>query len=307
MTQAKLENIVLIVLIIVGVGAGIWFRLQGDSQLSAVLLSLAFASILYKFLGGAQEDNSLKLGVIKFGGSAAVLGGFIWLLSQVIFKEEITPIFVGEDLTFRTEPATGWYAADTKTGVPIDLKLEAADTTVQLPLHDVRIDRIKNRRYQLTEFEREHFHILPVGNNEDTLGQVYLSDIVGESISASRRGTLTARDAFVFKLFPHRVGRSSSASVENMLIKRRERETAFPFPFIINTYGTLYSIKKRENLEPILTDQEVLRKNPLVIPEKQADGSTDYWVLYVVHANFLHESESEHYMEWTVVRVGDQK
>ncbi len=304
MTQANLENTVLIILIAVGVGLGIYFRGEGDDQLSAILFSLAFASVLYKFLGGSQEENSLKLGVIKFGGSAAVLGGFIWLLSQVIFKEDV-PTIIGEsgEISLRTEPASGWYAADTKTGAPIALRLAAGDTTYRLPLHTVRTDRIRSRRYQLSEFEEEHFYLTPVGAPEDTLGQVYLSDILGESIG-KKAGDLSAGDAFVFTLFPHLGGKRTSAEIENTLVRSGKRETVFPFPFIIKSYGTLYSVKTRDDYAPIVVDQEVLQKNPLVIPEKQADGSMAYWVLYIVHANFLNTDESKHYMEWTVVKVG---
>jgi hypothetical protein len=302
MSQAKLENVVLIVLIAVGVGLGIYYRTAGDNQLSAILLSLAFASVLYKFLGGTQADNSLSVGVIKFGGSAAVLGGFIWLLSQVVFKEEISIPHAGAKLSFQVEPATGWYAADTKTGAPVNLKLTTSDTTIQLPLHDVRIDRIKNRRFQLEEFENSHFYITPVGNKEDTLGQVYLSDIMGTSI-ASQTGEFDIQDVFIFKLFPHKVGDRSSAEIENALVKKGRRESVFPFPFIIKSYGTLYSVKNREDNSPILVDQEILQKNPVIIPEIKADGTTDYWVAYILHANMQTTDHTQHYMEWTVHRV----
>ena len=302
MSQAKLENIVLIVLIIIGVGLGIYYRTAGDNQLSAILFSLAFASVLYKFLGGMHADNSLSVGIIKFGGSAAVLGGFIWLLSQVIFKEEITPIIAGANLNFQIEPSTGWYAADTKTGALVDLKLTASDTTIKLPLHDVRTDRIRNRRFQLEEFEDSHFYIMPVGNVEDTLGQVYLSDIVGESIS-SQSGELEIQDVFIFKLFPHKEGNRNSAEIEDILVKKGRRETVFPFPFIIKSFGTVFSIKNRVDNSPILVDQEVSQKNPIIIPQQKTDGTTDYWVAYVLHANMLSPDYMQHYMEWTVHRV----
>ena len=302
MSQAILENIVLIILIIVGVGLGIYFRTAGDNQLSSVLLSLAFASVLYKFLGGTQADNSLSVGVIKFGGSAAVLGGFIWLLSQVIFKEEIRPIITGSELNFQIDPSTGWYPADTKTGAPVDLKLSTADTSIQLPLHDIRIDHIKNRRFQLAEFEDSHFYLTPIGNVEDTLGQVYLSDIIGKSI-ASQNGELEIQDVFIFKLFPHKKGKRSSAEIENILVEKGRREGVFPFPFTIKSFGTVFSIKNRTDNSPILVDQEVAQKNPIIIPDKQLDGTTDYWIAYILHANMLSLDETQHYMEWTVHRV----
>jgi len=302
MKQAQLENIVLIVLIIVGVGLGIYYRTQGDNQLSAILFSLAFASVLYKFLGGTQAENSLSVGVVKFGGSAAVLGGFIWLLSQVIFKESTPSIFTGNTLDFQIEPATGWYAADTKTGTPIELKLAAGDTSLQLPFHEVRKDRIKNRRYQLEEFEDSHFYLSPVGNKEDTLGQVYLSDISGESLMQAG-GDLAVKDVFIFKLFPQKFNNRTSVEIENDLVRRGRRETVFPFPFIIKALGTVYSIKNRSDNSPILVDQEVNQKQPIIIPEVQQDGTTDYWIAYILHANMLSTDITQHYMEWTVPRV----
>lgn len=301
MSQAKLENTVIVILIMLGVGLGIYFRTAGDNQLSAVLFSLAFASVLYKFLGGTGEENGFQVGVMKFGGSAAVLGGFIYLLSQIVFANDTVNCPDNELLNLRSIPNSGWYIADTKTGEPIEIELGLGDTTLQLPQHQVRYDRIKTRRYQLKEFENEHFFISPLGSESDTLGQVYLSDILGESLSNSVQN-IQAKEAYVFKLYPNRGGSRTSAEIEDFLKRTGRRESIFPFPFIIKSYGTLYSIKLRSG-ETLYSDREILQKNPFIIPEKKADGTTDYWLLDIVHANFLNADISSHYMEWVVNKV----
>lgn len=305
MSQNTLENIVLVILIGLGIGLGILYRTKGDDQLSAILFSLAFAAVLYKFLGGSQEDNSLSVGVIKFGGSAAVLGGFIWLLSQVIFAGGAIDFPTAGLLNFRSVPSTGWYIADTKTGEPIQVNIEVGDSTLQLPMHKVRTDRLKTRRYELNEFEKEHFALSPLGNSGDTLGQIYLDDIKGESVSGGF-GELKASDAFLFKLYPNVRGRRNSVEVENKLVQSGQRESIFPFPFIIKTYGTLFSVKKRDTKEAIVSDREVARSNPFIIPEKKADGTMDYWVLDVVHANSLTADNTQHYSEWSIHRISSE-
>ncbi len=84
--QDKLENIVVICLIVAGVLGGTLFQIIiQNNQLTTLFFSLAFAVILYKLLGSAEDENAFKLGAMKFGGSAAILAGFILLLNNVVF------------------------------------------------------------------------------------------------------------------------------------------------------------------------------------------------------------------------------
>ena len=298
MTQAKLENIVLLVLIAAGVSLGIYYRTAGDNQLSAILFSLAFASVLYKFLGGGGEQNSLSLGVIKFGGSAAVLGGFIWLLSQVIFVDEAAT-GLPTDLNFRTTPSTNWYPADTETGAPTEVALQVGDSTISLPLHDINTEKIETRRFELNEFEDGKFHVQHVGNQQEILGQVLLSDIKGNYKSLVGRCKEPAH-IDLFKLYPNRGGQRSTAELENLLIKTEKREQIFPFPFVLRTYGTTFSIKMRNDKSVVTADKEIMQKNPILVEDTTGKCS---WLVFPVHANLVNPDTYNHYSEWVVLKL----
>ncbi|MFA8449770.1 MAG: hypothetical protein ACEPOW_03660 [Bacteroidales bacterium] len=77
-----------IVLIAIGLIFGVVFFRPGFYDLSLIMFSIALASILYQLLGGIKESNSFNLGAIKFGGSAAILIGFMYFLDQVIYPSQ---------------------------------------------------------------------------------------------------------------------------------------------------------------------------------------------------------------------------
>jgi hypothetical protein len=77
-----------IILIGVGIICGSIFFIVEMKDLSLIFFSIALASILYQFLGGIGDTNSFNLGAIKFGGSAAILLGFMWFLkSSTLFND----------------------------------------------------------------------------------------------------------------------------------------------------------------------------------------------------------------------------
>lgn len=83
-TQKKLEDRVLIALIVTGIAGGIAFYFIDDAKfLSAVFLSIALSGIVYKYLGGITETN-FKIGLFKVTGSAAFMIGCIWFLNTQI-------------------------------------------------------------------------------------------------------------------------------------------------------------------------------------------------------------------------------
>lgn len=80
----KLEDRVLIALIVTGIAGGIVFYfIDGAKFLSAVFLSIALSAIVYKYLGGITETN-FKIGLFKVTGSAAFMIGCIWFLNTQI-------------------------------------------------------------------------------------------------------------------------------------------------------------------------------------------------------------------------------
>lgn len=293
MTQTTLENIVIVALIVVGVGLGIYFRTQGDSQLSAVLLALALAAILYKFLGGNQETNSLSIGVLKFGGSAAVLGGFIWLLSQVIFTDRFE--VQADEAVVSFSPADGWYAARTATGAPLDLEVLVNDTLVRT-VNQPDATTLAERSFKLAPSGNERFPLVAYSGS-DTLGFVLRDNIpiqTEEGTPIEVPADIAIDELFSFRLYPHQNRNRSSADFE-----RKFRQSPFPFPFVVRTFGASFVVEDRSGRNTLLSEREVVRKIPYVI---EAEGKT--YLLFASHANFILDELKEHYSEWVVVPLG---
>lgn len=295
MNNNQLENIVIVALIIVGVGAGIYFRTQGDSQLAAVLLALALAAILYKFLGGNQAENSLSIGVLKFGGSAAVLGGFIWLLSEVIFDKDVPP--TGERIVSVT-PTTGWYAAELNSGVALPVSILLGDSIVQtFPVPARRT--LADRSYRLQNSEGDRLPLLPYAGG-DTLGYVP-RDLIRSFGGDPGTGTdlvLSPSEVISFTLYPNDRTKRSSTQLEQYLIKRGRRESPFPFPFEIRTFGSSFKIQERSGGEVLVSDREVRRNFPFLL-----ESGGKRYLVFAMHANFLLPDQKDHFTEWAVIAL----
>src|SRR3989338_4993260 len=115
-SHSKIELIIQLALILVGITCGIVFYFYRVPSLSAVMFSIAISSILYRFLGGIGQDSSFRMGAVKLGGSAAVLLGFMYIISTVVFKE------VTENMSF--SPVEGWIPIDPATGKVVTLKVK---------------------------------------------------------------------------------------------------------------------------------------------------------------------------------------
>lgn len=290
MTQNTLENIVIVALIVVGVGLGIYFRTQGDSQLAAVLLALALAAILYKFLGGNQETNRLSIGVLKFGGSAAVLGGFIWLLSQVIFTDKFE--VPADEAVVSFLPADGWYAARTATGAPLSLEVLINDTIVRTIARPDALT-LSERSFKLAPSGNERFPLVAYAGS-DTLGFVLRDNIPIESDGSTPveiPADISVNELYSFRLYPHQNRNRSSADFE-----RKFRQSPFPFPFIVRSFGASFVVEDRDGRTTYISEREVVRKIPYLI---EADGKR--FLLFASHANFILDDLKEHYSEWVVI------
>ena len=120
----RMENIIVLCLIALGIVIGTVIHFIGDTGLSSVFFSVSLVSILYKFLGGADDENRFTWGAIKFGGSAATLIGFIFMLKVVIFKKD--------DIVIHNEwkeDKHNWVPVSIKTGKVINVKFTSGDST----------------------------------------------------------------------------------------------------------------------------------------------------------------------------------
>ena len=296
MTNSALENTVIVLLIALGVGLGIYFRTQGDSQLAAVLLALALASILYKFLGGNRESNSLSIGVLKFGGSAAVLGGFMWLMSQVIFKND--PL-TASGAAVTVAPSTGWYAADLNNGAPVSVEVFLGDSAVYF-VRQPAVSTLADRSFRLENSPGDRLPLLPYSGG-DTLGYVprdNVRELSGTPTDGTPAGgTITSpTEVTTVTLYPNDRQRRSTTLVEKRLIRANRRESPFAFPFEIRTFGSSFKIQERNGGRTLIEDREVRRNLPFVV---QSGGRS--WLIFATHANFLLPDAKNHFSEWAVV------
>ncbi|MDL2297011.1 hypothetical protein LJC37_03545, partial [Bacteroidales bacterium OttesenSCG-928-E04] len=115
--------IVCIILIVICLTLGIIFSLPkyANNGVAAVLFATALAAVLYQFLGGIGSDTKVQLGVFKFGGSVAVLIGFMFLL-----KNEILP---NKDTELIVEPQKGWIPISVSDGSIKSVKIKINGST----------------------------------------------------------------------------------------------------------------------------------------------------------------------------------
>ena len=296
MTNTALENIVIVLLIALGVGLGIYFRTAGDSQLAAVLLAIALAAILYKFLGGNKESNSFSVGFLKFGGSAAVLGGFMWLMAQVIFKNEASVL--PADARVSVSPATGWYAADLNNGTPVPVEVLLGDSAVYFVGQPAN-RTLAERSFRLENSEGDRLPLLPYSGG-DTLGYVprdNVRELGGGTVDNSGAGgTITSpTEVTTFVLYPNDRQRRSTTQLEKRLIRTGKRESPYAFPFELRTFGSSFKVQERDGGRVLIEDREVRRNLPFVV-----ESAGRQWLIFAMHANFLLEPKDQ-FSEWAVV------
>lgn len=192
--RPDIELIVLLLLIICGMGLGITFYLRGDRNLSAVLFSISLASILYRFLGGIGQENSLGMGAIKMSGSAAVLAGFIYFLNGILG---------GSDLMHLVEPHDNWIPINPKTGSVVEVVI--ADS-IRVPGNSAYVGLRKQNRLRLEQSDA--FWYVVHENSGDTIGKINHLPTITE-VSSFNFQSLVEDDYFTFALTPFMANQTS--------------------------------------------------------------------------------------------------
>ena len=109
----------------------------------SVVLACGVATLLYCILGGVSKAE-FDLGVLKVGGSAAVLLGGSWFfnseldpqLEKIRLENRIEQF--GFDFNKHAAPSDGWFALNKNTGIPVKVEFTNPVTnqvvaTVQIP------------------------------------------------------------------------------------------------------------------------------------------------------------------------------
>lgn len=260
----KIELIANISLIIIGLLLGVMSYIKDCKDISAIFLGISIGCILYQFLGGISSENSVQLGVIKFGGSAAVVLGFIFFINNYIFiaEEQVIPDTL--------------IPLDAKTGEIIELSIISGKDTLTYPFDHMKAEFLakqQKKEYYLTRDEEKYCinadnHIIGCVDIDHSKANLF------SSIGNCSGNDYTGID--VFYLYPD----SADASSSTLL--------GYDYPFNIQYHDNLqFSIGKW------VSRREVAKRTSYVIP----DGDCIY-VIYLEQCD--HRDQVKKYSKWLV-------
>lgn len=262
-----------IVLILIGLAGGIYFYLDHRPNLSLILFSIALASILYQFLGGIGEDNSMRLGALKFGGAGAILIGFMFFIKNFIFTPDAT--VAGLNVL----PETGWVPISLETGkIPIIRISNGADTLIYPEPTDnsYRANR-KKHEYQLSESRDGRYTVELRNNPTDTIGYVDINNFNTSRLFNRIKRAENARRFQVFELDPDDPSKNESSELPSVKL-----------PFNIKVFPTA-----RFSIEPYLSNEQVVIRTSYIIP----GNNNNFYVVFLEQADF---QKRKKFSKWLV-------
>lgn len=273
MNNKIVEIIANSILTISGIIIGICFATgeNPNTAVSIIMFSVALASILYQFLGGIGKETSIQLGILKFGGSAAILVGFMFFLDNYIYKDakmkihqDLIPISVKDGCTVKDKDI--YYSE----------KKEQSNLTTSSP--------IRNHSYTLSETDQDYCFDVFIA--DERVGFVKWKDIttntLGNKIEIQTDKNSEIQD---FKLYPDNVKLRSTRQIEHL------REI---LPFVIELDGSSYFKIYATDTIRSLINKGFCR----LIPEK----NNEYWLVMLVHADLITEEEAK-YTKWVCKKV----
>jgi hypothetical protein len=271
-SMKRIELFANIALTAVGLLLGIVFYLNSHKELSLVLFSIALASILYQFLGGIGDGNSFQLGAIKFGGSTAVLMGFMFFFKNVVY------VPVPEEYNLDVKPDRGWIPVDIRTGEVSPVKITNNLQSKSYPLNETYKEERKKHNYQLSESGSNRYSIQLTRNLSDTIGYVHLNGFKTRNLYNKITNSPEPR-VQVFKLYPEDETRNSTAKLKNVKL-----------PFEIKVSGAWFSIPGYG-----IGGEEVVPRTSWVVPY----SDNFCYIVFLEQANSM-DDEIENYSKWLV-------
>jgi hypothetical protein len=281
----RFEILVHVILIATGIIGGTVYFLNGERTLSGVFFSIALASILYQFLGGIGEQNNFNLGAIKFGGSAAVLAGFIYFLIKIVFvpgPEEYALKF----------SASNWIPIDAVSGNSIPLIVEGYLQKSTIDSTGVLLSKRKWQNFILEEDTSNLFSLKTDGQNSEVIGQVKLQNLKSTSLFNKIEINNQEKEIKVFKLYPDSAELRSTKDLSDLQL-----------PFEIKVFqGSRFSILPLDpGKAPFVDNEQIVKRTSYVIP-----FTTGY--AYIV---FLEQARShikpntnhERFSKWLVKKI----
>ena len=219
MEKKKIEDVVLIVILTIGLILGVVFYFHPEGKpLSSIFLTLSLTSLLYRFLGGIAQDTSFSVGLFKLGGSAAFMIGSIWFINSVVFKEAGSGVQI--------EPREGWFPVSAVDGLPIQVLVADENDSLLFALEHQRASLAGNA-YKLKASNDRNL----LFNEKDP---DFVIGYLDESIQASIESLYEPE---IFTLYPYR--------------KSADTFTTNRFPFYIEAHDGYFSIRNKEDRNPV--------------------------------------------------------
>ena len=271
----KIETIANIALAIIGLVLGILFYLSELKDLSLILFSIAIASILYQFLGGIGEENTFKLGALKFGGAAAILIGFMYFLKTFIFIP--TPELYNLEISDKN-----WIPISIETGKIKTVIIKSGKQEMQFPdqSNSEYLENRKKHEYQISNKNNNQFSIELKSTPSDTIGFV---DINNFKVKGLYNKIVNAEDETkiqVFTLYPERENQNSSKKINDVSL-----------PFDIEVFNT-----SRFSIKPFYNNLEVAPRTSYLVPFNE----DELYIVFLEQANSTDTIKTKRYSKWLV-------
>jgi len=270
----KVEVVANIALSIIGLFTGIVLFIHEMKDLSVVFFSIALGSILYQFLGGIGEENTFKLGFIKFSGAAAVLLGSMLVIKMYVFDPAPNGLSIA--------PEQGWVPIDTETGKIKKIAISHGNTKTVFPdsLNQMLAQERKNHEYQLSKISPSKFAIQLKSKPTDTVGFVDIHNFTETGLFNKVKTAEDSKAIQIFTLYPDDPTKNSTKKIETIAL-----------PFEIKVFSS-----SRFSIEPFIENQEVVIKTSWIIPH----GTNTFYVVFLEQAN---STDSVKFSKWLVEKL----
>lgn len=277
----KYELIANTILSLIGIIGGTIFFILDSKELCPIFFSIAFAAILYQFLGGIGDDNNFSLGAIKFGGSAAILIGFLFFLKTSIFTPNPEKCQVKYS-------STEWIPIDPKTGETIQLNISYGDSVDHFPLATCE----GKRKSQVLKVEdsQDGTYAVSTSNPKEQIGYFDLNNLQTSTLFNKMEIDGDETSIQVFTLYPDDKEADSTEDISSLSL-----------PFQINVFNhSRFSILVND--EPItqFTNREVVPRTAYLL---NIGHNQSYIIFLEQAASVITDSYDKRYSKWLVKRI----
>jgi hypothetical protein len=270
-----------VILIGVGIICGSIFFIVEMKDLSLIFFSIALASILYQFLGGIGDTNSFNLGAIKFGGSAAILIGFMWFLKSIVF-------IPGEENKISIK-GPKWIPISTETGKTVQISISNGKDTLVFPDSISKKEREAHGLGVLEDEEKKGtFRVKSLRGKGERIGYFELSDLKSSTLFNDVNIDPGEKRIKEFFLYPDSVSRNSTEDYDNLAL-----------PFEVKVFNrSLFNIVV--DGKEFIKNYEIVPKTAYLIPYKD---DISYIVFLEQASSQINEKYKNRYSKWLVTKI----